>query len=266
VQASAKKTTESAADLIHKAQNLILQKNRQQSIATLVVGLKRETPNSEAYTNLKQTLHDISTKFLSDKAQQLYELAMSTKWSDPVAAKNQIIEALILEPENVILIAENAKLQIARQDCEGAKNYTAKAIAVNPYAEDLFFVAAQAAICLNDWPNYTSLRTQASYKKGPFAIGWMVLEIERALAEKAEARANETFAQIKNKIISYPESDYFAWRLEKEITKKKQYAQKYVFTCRSMTLSAKRKAASLGAFCNRLTEIDGFLKHNGAGT
>lgn len=101
VQAQTKdKKSETSQDIIEKAQNLILQRDRAQAINILANAIKRESGRSQSVVELKKTLNEIAALFFSDKAQQLYEVGITLKRTDLNQALQKITEALRMEPDN----------------------------------------------------------------------------------------------------------------------------------------------------------------------
>ncbi len=107
---------ETYKDIIEKAHNLSLQNDRPQALRILSVAVKKET-RPQAIAELKKVSRELSQIFLSDKSQQLYESGLSLKKIDPGEALDKIQEALKLEPENSLIVIEQARLQMMRGDC-----------------------------------------------------------------------------------------------------------------------------------------------------
>lgn len=259
-----KKKTEGAADLVEKARSLSLQRDRAQAVTVLVNGIKREGASSPASRDLKAALHEIGAVFFSDKAQQAYELGLSLRRTDLAQAQAKISEALRIEPDNVQVLAESARLAVIRGDCGAASESMAKQRKWNPYDEQLLLVAAQAAVCSSDWPAYAALRSQAEPRKGSFAMSWSALEVERAYRENAEARSRETLETLRKSDPSYPEIRFWTWKLEKDPRRRQQAAQTYVLDCKNLSAAQSRRYMFDAFLCRRTAEAQTFVDSTGA--
>lgn len=257
------KASEGPRDLIEKAQNLIIQKERSAAIQLLVGAIRRESPKSSASKEMKTALAGMTTIFFSDKTQQTYELALTFRRTDLAQAQQRINEALRQEPQNSLLIVENARIQSLRGDCAAAQEGLKKAKDRNPYDELILLGLAQTAICLGDIPQYTSIRSSADTSKGIYSREWAALEVERALLEKAESRARESIENLVTMDPGHPEISFWRFQLEKSPEKKKSPALKYVHGCKSMPLSVARRYLHEVSVCRRVSEIEDFLGSRG---
>lgn len=260
--AAEKKKTENYRDIIDKASNLALQKDRAQAMNVLLAALKREPPNSAATQELKTALQEISVLFLNDKTQQLYELGLSLKRTDLNQAQAKIGEALRLEPDNAILLNESARIQMAKGDCNGAFESMTKQRKTNPYDETSLLVQAQAAVCAGETTTYATLRPAFSAKTGA-PLPWLYLDLERSLKEKAELKAREAAEKAKKLDPHHPELSYWMWRIEKEPTKQLGHAQKYLTVCKNLSAGTYRQYMMDPMLCRRTAELETFVKNSG---
>lgn len=257
---AAKPTSEGPADIIEKAHNLSLQKDRMQAVNVLVSALKRESPTSTAAKEMKTTLHEVGDLFFGDKAQQQYELALALRKTDINQAQAKLGEALRMEPDNVQLLSESARLQILKNDCGAATEAVAKQRKWNPFDEQLILVAAQAAVCQNDWPTYAALRSQADSRKGPYAKSWLALEAERAFREKAADRGKDALEALKKADPEHPELSFYAWKMESDKARQRSMAQRYAMTCKNLSAALFRRYITETFFCRRTAEAETFVE------
>lgn len=260
---SVPKRTESYKDLIEKANNLSLQKDRSQAVNILVTAIRRETIGSVASREMKSALQDISGSFLGDKAQQLFELALSLRKNDLSQSAGKISEALRIEADNTTLIAESARLQIARGECAVAADSLTKARRWNPYDDYLQLAAAQAAVCQGDASAFSAIRLVSDPKKSNVSKFWSLLEIEKAAQEKAELRARELLGLLAKTENRNPEISYWSWRLEKDPSLRTSAAQKYLMSCKNISASLFRQYMLDPMLCRRMSEVEAFLKTAG---
>jgi hypothetical protein len=182
-QVSKQGTKETYKDIINKAYNLSLQKDRSQAVSLLLGALKKEAKKSGAQKELVQVLDQVTKVFISDKAQQQYELGLSLKFTDPNMALSKLSEASRLEPENTSIEMAIAQQQMMLNDCDGAYSRVSKYKELANYLEDWRLLSAQTAICEANFEVYQSFK-QVTDLKGPMGIYWLALEAEYFFSHK----------------------------------------------------------------------------------
>lgn len=252
---------ETYKDIIDKAYNLSLQKDRSQAVSLLLGTLKKETKKA-GQKELVQALEQISQVFISDKAQQQYELGFSLKWSDPQAALNKLIEASRLEPENASIDMAIVQQQMMLGDCDGAASRSSKYRELANYLETWKLILSQTSLCEGKFEEYLSSKTNADLK-GPLAIYWLSLEIEYQFKSSQWQKAKEAAGNLTKIDPDFPESYYWHWKLS-QATKVRadKEAQRYVSLCKTMKSRQQRAYSSEPFLCRRTTEVETFLKNN----
>lgn len=252
--------SETYKDIIEKAYNLSLQKDRQQALNILANAIQKES-RTPAVAELKKTVHDIGHVFFSDKAQSLYETAVSMRRTDLQQSQIKINEALRIEPDHFEILNEAARMMIAKNDCASAAELVQKQLRIINFDEELNLTMAQALACQAKWPEYLLLFDAYGPKKSSLAKYWWPLEIERYLAAKNSSKAQESLASLKKLDPKYPEYFYWQWRIDQGLQKKnKEDALKYVMTCKNISANQYRQYMMDPALCRRTTEVDGELK------
>src|SRR5262245_48222069 len=88
-------------EVIEKARQLLLQKERVPEITLLVEELKKGArQNSSGVKQLTAALAEISSTFIFDKTQQSYELGLSLLEAEPAQALAKFEDGVRLEPNN----------------------------------------------------------------------------------------------------------------------------------------------------------------------
>ncbi len=256
--APVKKSRENFSEIIQKAQNLVLQKNRPQALEVLSAGLKNEKPNSAAFKELKKNLNEMSRMFISEKAQQAYEFSLSLKRADPPQAFVKINDALRAEPENFTFLLEAARQNLMKGDCKAALDLGQTVQKINFWDDELNLVLAQTKICLNDLVGYATMREAAQVAN---SVSWLSLEIERDLKEKNLMKAKEALSQLRKIDKKYPEQHYWAWKIDTEQkVNNLASAQDYKTECQNMTVAFYRRFALDPRLCTRVPEVEAFIK------
>lgn len=249
--------TESYKDLIEKAQNLILQKDRQQAIQVLLTGLKQEQKNKVAINELKKKVEELGSLFLSDKAQQLYETSLSFKRKDISQAQNKINEALRIEPDNVQIMTESSRLLILKGDCNSAQDQLSKTYKKNTYDEQILLTMAQIQLCLGAVDQYFSIRSHVELKHINENPDWMALELQRMLFEKDKLKAKERLTALQKIDPKNPQLFYWQWKLSKiEGEEDVSLVEKYKLNCNNVSARIFRMYQRDSYFCNKQTEME----------
>ncbi|MBO9668575.1 MAG: hypothetical protein J7501_17385 [Bdellovibrio sp.] len=257
---------ETYKDIIEKAYNLSLQRDRQQALNILTSAIQRET-RPQAQSELKKAALDVAHVFFSDKAQQLYETSVSLRKNDLNQAINKLSEAQRIEPDNLAIVAELSRLMIAKGDCSNAQEMITKSLKLVPFDEELKLSNSQALVCQGQWLEYGKTFDPAEARKSPYQKFWIALEVEHQLKVKNLSKAQEWAASLKKLDAKYPEASYWAWRaaqplegLKKGNATNLDDAQKYVMTCKNISASQYRQYMIDPMLCRRVVEVEGEIK------
>ncbi|WP_246845201.1 hypothetical protein [Bdellovibrio sp. NC01] len=256
--------SETYKDIIEKAYNLSLQKDRQQALNILMTALQKET-RPQAVAELRKALVDVAHVFISDKAQQAYEAGLSLRKTDVVQALAKLNDAARMEPDNIAILTELSRALIAKGDCSGAQDNLVKQIKLFPYDEELKLGSAQALVCQASWLDYAKLYDSTDVKKSAFQKFWLILEVERYFKTKMTLKAQENLAVLKKLDPKYPEVSYWSWKIAQAAAlpgKKVGFedAQKYVMACKNISANQYRQYMIDPMLCRHLPEVEADLK------
>ncbi len=252
--------SETYKDIIEKAYNLSLQKDRQQALNILITALQKET-RPQAVAELRKAVNDVAHVFISDKAQQMFEAGISLRKTDPAQALGKLNEASRMEPDNIAILAELSRVMIAKGDCSAAQDLMTKQVKLLPYDEDLRLTAAQAYVCQSSWVEYGKVYDSIEIRKSVLQKFWLILEVERYFKTKNFVKAQEIVTNLKKLDGKYPEVSYWAWKLG-QVAKKPglEDAQKYVITCKNISANQYRQYMIDPMLCRHVTEVETDLK------
>lgn len=253
------KKAETSKDIIEKAYNLSLQKDRSQSINILVNAIKQENARSGNTTELKKALQQVSYLFYSDRAQQAYELALSLRRTDPAQALQKMNEALRMESDNLTLFNEMQRMVLIKGDCSAALESVSKVRLQDPFDEHLILLHAQAQACLNQWEEYKKTRDLFDIKKSMLAKFWQALEIELAFYEKNTTKAKEQIVSLQKLDEKYPDLHYWQWRVASN-GERAPFAQRYIKECKNMSATLYRQYMTDVNLCRRVAEVEAAAK------
>ena len=254
---------ETYKDLIEKAYNLSLQQDRAQALSILVGAAKRETHKGSAPKELLSAIEEVSTVFYSDKAQQLYELALSLKQTDLALCLAKLSEASRLEPENLSIQLEIMRAMIGSGDCSGAQKMSEKILETNPYSDQVRLHNAQSVLCLGKLE--PTPFAPSDLTKNSLSLFWQQISVERMFKKAEFSEALDLLDKMEKQSSFYPEASYWRWKMETELKiKNEKSAQKYLASCRKITPRQFREFGSDPNLCRRVAEVENSLKksHN----
>jgi tetratricopeptide (TPR) repeat protein len=249
------KKSETSKDIIEKAYNLSLQKDRSQAISILVGAAKQEGTRNGNTQDLLKALQQVSYLFYSDRAQQNFELALSLRRTDLPQAQQKIAEALRVEPDNLSVFNEMLRMLLIKGDCSGALDGVAKQRLENPFDENLFLIQAEAQACLGKWDAYAKTRDAFDAKKSSAGKAWAELEVEYQLFSKNLSKAKESVSQLQKMDSKYPELFYWQWRVFSG-SERAAAAEKYLKECKNMTANLYRQYMTNVNLCRKVVEVE----------
>lgn len=258
---------ETYKDIIEKAQVLASQKERSQAITLLNSAIKKENKkNSGASRELYQSIEDISSLFYSDKAQQLYELALSLYSTDSNLALAKLAEASKLENDNLTILIETARIS-SGADCAMISKQFQKLQETNPYSELVQLALLQAAVCNGEFDKYVQLKTfPIEAKSEALQIFWLDAEIEYLLKQNQTRKAKDILNQMQKLSKNYPSLWYWTWKLESDSKQKADKSgPKYISSCKSISTREERQFRINPMVCRRVAEVESYLKKLGSG-
>lgn len=256
-------STETYKDIIEKAYNLSLQKDRAQAVSILLTALKREAKKSSAQRDLAQALNQVSKVFYGDKALQLYELALSLRITDPALGISKLQEAVRLEPENLSIELALARGAIFQGDCDGALSKMLKQKELRFYIEDIKLLQGQAQVCLGKFEDYLINKSEVDPRRSPFSLSWQALEAEYLFKTGNFSKTRELAMTFQKSDRSFPESHYWIWKAEVEMKIGAEVSgQKYLTACKALKGRQIRDYLFEPQLCHRTAEVETFLKKN----
>ncbi|PIS10163.1 MAG: hypothetical protein COT73_10875 [Bdellovibrio sp. CG10_big_fil_rev_8_21_14_0_10_47_8] len=258
----ASSSVETYKDIIEKAYNLSLQRDRLQATNVLVGALRKESKKA-AQKELIQALDQVATVFYSDKAQQLYELALSMKASDAQMGMSKLQEASRLEPDNLSIEMAIARQNIQNNECDAALSRLIKYKELNRHMDDLKLVVSQAFVCVGKFEEYLDLKTSYDPRKSTRDSFWSSLEAEYLMKVGSFTKALEVTQALQKSDADFPEGYYWQWKVEShQKVKSEKAGQKYLSLCKGLNSRLQRAYLWEPQLCHRTVEVETFLKKN----
>ncbi|MBX3019293.1 MAG: hypothetical protein KF767_15505 [Bdellovibrionaceae bacterium] len=255
--------TETYRDIIEKAQTLSLQKERGHALQLLTSSLTRESKKGPAPKELVTALEEVASLFLSDKAQQLYELALSLRENEPQLALQKLADAAKLEPDNLQIQLEQFRVSSILGNCNEAGAAILRLYESLSTLEVVRLAAAQAQLCRNQLDDAQKIRNGFDFRKSPLMPVWTSTDVEILLRQKKGDKALESLAQAQKVDPDFPETYYWQWRAEQDLKKvSEKPGPKYVALCKSLSPRSYRRYLAEPFLCRRVQEVESSLKKN----
>lgn len=257
---------ETYKDLIAKAQNLTLQRDRLQASQILLRAIARETKNSVGYKELTKALQELTTVFYTERAQSAFIAGEANLPLKPKEALDSFQESLRLEDGNVTVLKAIARQHLIVGDCEKADASVKQAETLDPYSPEVFLLRLQTWDCSKATSFLEEkLFTSDSQLVGvePFVRGLQIKDlIRRKDLKKAKTTLDKWAAGSKD----YPEVAYWTFELSKTGAiapskgVDKSAANRYLQLCQNLT-ARKRKTYNLDVdLCKAKESVETYLK------
>lgn len=255
--------TETYRDIIEKAQTLSLQKERAHAVQLLNSSIARESKKGSPPKELLAALEEVASLFLSDKAQQQYELALSLRANEPQMSLQKLNEAAKLEADNMHVQLEQFRVSAILGNCSEAGGPILKQFEYLSTLELVRLAAVQALLCQNQLDEAIKARNGFDPKRSAQNAIWMTADAEVLLRQKKPEKALEGLMNLQKVDPQFPEAYYWQWRAERDLKKTSDKAAlKYISLCKSLSPRAYRQYLAEPFLCRRVQEVESSLKKN----
>lgn len=200
-------------EIIEIAQNLILQKDRDQAIRLLNKALLTEK-NKTVLAEIRTILKDIGSLFLFDKSQQEYESSISFKKTEPGKWIASVERAQKIEPDNTLIMMEVIRNQVSKKNLSRAKEILEEFRIKNAFDKNVILAGAFLGVASADGKDISFLKARVKDLQLPnyAAINSYIELLERILAGNKE-KALLAFAVWKKEDAQNPQVPYWEKRI-----------------------------------------------------
>ncbi|MCE3010512.1 MAG: hypothetical protein LW875_07865 [Proteobacteria bacterium] len=252
--------SESYRDVIEKAFSLSLQRDRAQALQILISAYKKEHKKPFALKEISQAIEKISTLFLSDKAQQAYELGLSLVSTDPAMAYQRLQDAQRIETDNLLVEIALGRLNLAQNDCAQATGRNSKLETYSLHVELVRIYIAQTHLCSGKYDLVTLPKLSDRTK----SVVWSSIELELLFKQGHYIKGRERSLILMRLDSQYPEVSYWVYRIEEALKMPaSRAAERYVNLCKALSLRQQRTYLADPYLCRRMTEAEAYLKKAG---
>lgn len=254
---------ENYQDIITKAQNLSLQRDRLQATQILIRAAEKEKVGGKAHKSLLASLEQLSTMFYSEKAQREYELAESLLGGKDELAISKYQAAMGLEEGNLTILVGLAAVLIKNADCAKAGGIIETAKTFNPFSQDLRVLQIKNQICLDtNKPDLAKIKDEATFLE-PGSLWLSEARFLLAYWSGEEERAKIFLKEFGHKDAKYPEFYYWKWKVFENMKQERALAgQTYLELCKSLSFEKRKRYRLEPMLCSRIAEVEKDLKRS----
>lgn len=240
---------------------LVREKNRQAATELLVRSIHSEKGKPEQQELLKE-LDKLSTVFLSNEGQRLFELAESIRHAGQPGYTVKYEEALKLEDANWSVLLGHALGLLREQNCRAAEEVLNLARKIHPYKSETRLLLFRAQVCREEPLLTIKIVSEASIDKGLILYKWIVL----AQKSYVDGRHEEALRYAREAIKTdekFPTGYYWAWKALSNDTEAKSgldEAQRYLSLCKGLSPALRRKYNLEPLLCVDLDAVESYIK------
>jgi hypothetical protein len=246
---------DSANTAIEQAQALALKKNRQEAAQVLLTASANGPVKMRA--KLMEALGNIAKVFFTDKGQKLYESGQSMMFDNPDGALVQYREALTIEDNNVLILDNIARLQMAKLDCDGAAAMVQKARLIYPPLSEPAILELRAHVCQK---NFVAFREKLKVLPTPdkaqeFFVQYLLAQ--DLMQQKLWRKAVEVLQKVSEEESQFPETYFSLVKAGRELDRDVDtWAQKYVSLCKAVTAHERKRFYLEPRLCANMKEVE----------
>lgn len=262
----------STEDIAAKVEEFVAAKKKNEAVQFLATEIAtslrnksssgKKSKKAEALLEQYELYLKLSRAFDTEKAQQIYEMAMASKKTNLPLALQKIDEALEVEPKQQQLLAEKARLMLTKKDCQGAQDL------LNPLRERLFFdeeialLLLEQQLCAQKPVEALLLQYKKQIPLIKYEWLWLSVSIQQKIMLKHWSLAFEEIERLKKVEENYPESHDYEWVVSNQMKVfRVSAAQKYLSRCEGMTGFVFRRYHWDPLLCQRTAEVTEDLKN-----
>ena len=243
-----------------EAKRIFLQKHRRRAMAKMERALRLATTPAQTEEAL-QLLREFAGRFLTDKGQRTFELARSQMFDQPDQALARFEEARSLEPGNVRVPLEIARVQILKENCRAARKTMLPLETSLVYRAEIQEINIVSLICAHEGDELTAYlkKSQAFLKVGPGLL--RVARSYAALSTDEPQRAWSLIQGAESGADTPPVLYFSRWLLGKRLNKNVAAdAKKIVDLCGPPQRPLQRRFPTQVYVCNHQKEVQSYLK------
>lgn len=255
---------ETYKDLILKAQNLTLQRDRLQASQILLRGLAREKRGSVAYRELLKALDELTGLFYTEKAQMLHSAAEAMMDSKPREAADVFQEALRIEDGNLTILKSMARAYLLSLDCDKADTAIKAAEGLHSQSAEVKLLRLQTLDCQKKFDLLSSQLASKDPDLEPLEKWLRSLELKELIRKGDLKKAKTTLVAWEAQDPDFPEVYFWKWEISRQTgATDRSSAVKYSQLCQNLTPRRRRTYLLDVNLCRGKSLVDQYLKESG---
>ncbi len=256
------KQKENYKDIIKKAQNLTVQKDRLQGAKVIVRVLEHDNLSKKNREELKKALQEISSLFYTEKTQKTFEYAKSLLRDSPQESLDKFKQALAEEPSNVTILLWAARNALYRGKCDEAEAYTSNALAVNPFHSYLQLARLQALACVQKFSEFDKALEEYKTIEAEHPLFFSLVMAQNLFHEKKYSRASSYIEKAKEIDRDYPEIYYWEVQIGDKLGESVRNAVlRFVRGCRILSVADYFKYEAEPRLCQQYKSYENEYKN-----
>ncbi len=261
IASASRANVESYKDLIEKARNLTLQRDRLQASQVLQRGLQREPKNSQGYREIGKTLDDLTDLFYTEKGQTLFAQADGLMENKPREALETLQAALRIEDVNLMILRSLARVYLILGDCDHANAVVVQADGLNPVNAEVRLLRMQVADCQKNTDKFAELDAMTDVDLGVVDKYVRSLQIKDLWRRKEHKKARALLSTWEQSAGEYPEVLYWRWKLSLDQPfPDRAAALAYIQLCQNLSPRQKKTHGLDLELCAGREKVEEFLK------
>ncbi len=236
-------------------QESIQNKDRSAAFDTIRRYLERNPVDKEK-KEANRLLNTLAQQFFTVKAQQLYELALSSWQTDPGDSLNKLKEAVALEPDHLGVLMALGRLSLLKNNLSTAKEWIDQADSVlKPWPEsDL--LRAQWFLLSNKFKESSVLIQNHLEQNSDLSIFWLILRAELKFRSGDIIGAEADAREVIDRDADFPEAHYWLIQISKSKEIKNEESKSYLRLCKSLKTKDFRKYMLEFRLCQHESEVE----------
>lgn len=270
-------------DAVKRSESLLLQKQRKLAVDLLHVFFQKEALSEKEKEILNKHLDYISSAFLTEKGQQLFEVGMSLIYQDMAQAEQKLKEAQAVEVGQIDIQTALVRIELRGSKCDAAVDGFKAIHLAHRQREEVVLLADQIDLCYenNRSPNKTKFFYETQRKSfeenkklGPF---FLLNKIERSMTNKDPAKAQELvllFDKLRRqkgtKEGAWENPEVLFWDYKSRAAlgpaspkENLDLLEKYLAKCKNLTSAQKRSLSLDPNLCTRRPEAEETIRRYG---
>lgn len=237
--------------------NLLLLENRSEALSQLIKDYSLGPWPIDAGAEFKLSQREIGESFLSERAQHLYQVGLSLTYKGDTSAEQSLLGALEIEPENLKILVALAKNYLGRSNCAKAEEIISKLSKNYFLLEEKYILSGQLLVCRNKLVELNEHLIPTQNFLLPHKTYAMILSLRAAEANKDIGLIKSIALELIQLEPQMPESYYWLWKYEVRKNTRKDYGDRYLALCQSISVKEKKRFYLEPVLCSAVDEVRG---------